>query len=222
MHLFSIHTHNLFLLAHGPCWGRALPSNQPFTPSSWSHFIFSILLHVPAFWPSPNAENQLLLPEAREKATQHTLMKKALPLAMFSTCQSKSAAMCHPCHCPQQCLWGHKTWQVLEQRLMALVCISSHSPCYCQHTLRQKPLSSQNTTYWHIRSPTTGNGRFWNSKFFPCMLVLFFLYFVCPPLSQGADEHKILWDTCRAELHLSVQPTHVTSLLELTLQRQHN
>lgn len=120
---------------------------------------------------------------------QHTLMKKGLPLATFSPCQSKSAAMCHPCPnllrccCPQQCLWGHKTWQALEESLMALVCISSHSPCSCQHTLRQKPLSSQNPTQWHTMSSATGNGRFWNLKVFPCMLVLFFLYSVCPPLS---------------------------------------
>lgn len=135
--------------------------------------------------------------------------------------KSKSAAMCHPCCCLRQRLWGHKTWQALEQPLTALVCISSYS-CYCQHTLRQKSLSNQNPTYWHIMSPSTGSGRFLNSKFFPCMLMLFSLYSACPPLSYGGDEHKTLRDTHRSKLHPSVQPTHVSSLLELTLQRQHS
>lgn len=196
-------------------WGRALPSNQL---SLWAPDPISFF---PSFFqPSGHLlmlKISFLLPEAREKAAQHTLMKKGLPLATFSTCHSKSAAMCHPCCCPQQCLWGHKTWQALQQPLMALVCILSHSPSHCQQTLRQKPLSSQNPTYWHTLSPTARNGRFWNSEFSPCMLMPFSLYSVCPPLSQGGDEHKMLWDTCRSELHPSVQPTHVTFLLELTL-----
>lgn len=151
-------------------------------PDPISFFFFSILLHVLAFWPSSYVEITFLLSEAREKAAQHTLMRKFLPLAMFSTCQSKSAAMCHPCCCLRQRLWGHKTWQALEQPLTALVCILSYS-CYCEHTLRQKSFSNQNPSYWHIMSPTTGRGRFLNSKFSPCMLILFSLYSVCPPLS---------------------------------------
>lgn len=145
---------------HSQAINLSLPAPDPISS-------FSILLHVLAFWPPPNAEISFLLPEAREKAAQHTLMRKFLALAMFSTCQSKSAAMCHPSSCLRQCLWGHKMWQALEQPLTALVCILSHSPCYCQDTLRQKPLSNQDPNYWHIMSATTANGRFWNSDFFP-------------------------------------------------------
>lgn len=68
--------------------GRALPSNQPFSPSSWPHFFFSILLHVPAFWPSPNGEISFLLPEARENAV--------------ATYPYEGIASCHVLSLPEQ------------------------------------------------------------------------------------------------------------------------
>lgn len=57
-----------------------------------------------------------------------------------------------------------RRWEALEQLLVAPVCFLSHSPHYCKCTPSQKPLSSQNQTYWHTPSPATGHSRFWNLK----------------------------------------------------------
>lgn len=81
-HLSSVHKHNLFLLAHSPCLGRAHPSNQPLAPSSWPHsFLSSFYIH------------SSLLPDPRDEA-------------MPSHHHAEEIASCHVCYLPEHiCSW---------------------------------------------------------------------------------------------------------------------